>query len=193
MILWLNGPFGGGKTATAQAMVVAQPQWRVFDPETVGYFLRAALPDLADVDDFQDWPAWRPLVATSLHQVTLQTGQQLIAPQSVLNEDYFTEIINGLDAAGHETFHVVLDAPEDVLRQRIEAADEAHAWRVQHLPIYLTARRWMVRRADLVVDTTTLDPASVAAAILDAIVSRRVRPAAGMPPGGRGRAAGRAP
>ena len=89
MILWLNGPFGGGKTSTAEALTAARPEWRVFDPDLVGYFLRAALPDLADLDDFQDWPAWRPLVAASLNEVAIQTGQQLIAPQSVLNEDHF--------------------------------------------------------------------------------------------------------
>ncbi|MFZ0324133.1 MAG: hypothetical protein WAN48_08395, partial [Actinomycetes bacterium] len=72
MILWLNGPFGGGKTSTAEALAAARPQWRVFDPEVVGYFLRAALPDVTDVDDFQDLPAWRPLVAASLHEVAIQ-------------------------------------------------------------------------------------------------------------------------
>lgn len=172
MILWLNGPFGGGKTTTADALAAARPEWRVFDPEMVGYFLRAALPDLTDVADFQDWAAWRPLVAASLHQVAVQTGQHLIAPQSVLREGYFAEIVNGLAVAGHEMFHVVLDAPEDVLRRRIEGAEEAQAWRLQHLPIYVDARDWMVARADLVVDTSTLGPASVAATILDAMGDR---------------------
>ena len=170
MILWLNGPFGGGKTSTAAALAAVRPQWRVFDPEMVGHFLCAALPDLAEgVDDFQDLPAWRPLVAATLHEVSVQTGQHLVAPQSVLNERYFKEIVGQLASAGQRTFHVVLDAPEAVLRQRIEESDEAQAWRLGHLTLYLEARGWMVGQADLVLDTSTYDPAGVATTIVAAV------------------------
>jgi hypothetical protein len=107
----------------------------------VGHFLCAALPDLAEnVEDFQDLPAWRPLVAAMLQEVSVQTGQHIVAPQSVLNESYFTEIVGRLASAGQQTFHVVLDAPEAVLRQRIDASDEAQAWCLEHLPRYLEAR-----------------------------------------------------
>jgi hypothetical protein len=172
VILWLNGPFGGGKTATAGALAAVRPEWRVFDPEIVGHFLRAALPDLTEVDDFQDLPAWRPLVAASLHEVTVQTGQQLIAPQSVLNEGYFTEIVGGLAMAGHRTFHVVLDAPENVLRRRIQGSEEAQAWRLEHLPVYLEAREWMAGLADLILDTSAHEPADLARTIVAAIGDR---------------------
>jgi hypothetical protein len=138
----------------------------------VGDFLRAALPDLTDVDDFQDWPAWRPLVAASLHEVATQTGQHLIAPQSVLNEDYFAEIVKCLAVAGHQTFHVVLDAPEAALRQRIQAVEEAQEWRLAHLPVYLEAREWMVTRADLVVDTSAHGPTALAQTIIATVGDR---------------------
>lgn len=169
MILWLNGPFGGGKTSTAEAVAALRPTWRVFDPEMVGYFLRAALPDLTDGGDFQDWPAWRPLVVASLHEVATQTGQHLIAPQSVLNEGYFTEIVDGLAMAGHQTFHVLLDAPEGALRQRVEAVDEARDWRLAHVPVYLQARGWMAARADLVLNTASHEPMALARAIIAAV------------------------
>lgn len=172
MILWLNGPFGGGKTSTAEALAAARPDWRIFDPEMVGYFLRAALPDISDVDDFQDWAAWRPLVMASLHEVSAQTRQPLVAPQSVLREDYFSEIIDGLAKAGHQTFHVLLDAPELVLRQRILAVEEAQDWRLAHLPIYLNARGWMADRADLVLDTSQDDPTALARSIIEHIAGR---------------------
>jgi hypothetical protein len=173
VILWLNGPFGGGKTSTAAALAAVRPQWRVFDPEIIGHFLCAALPDLAeDVDDFQDLPAWRPLVAAALHEVSVQTGQHIVAPQSVLNESYFTEIVRRLASAGQQTFHVVLDAPEAALRRRIEASDEAQAWRLEHLPLYLEARRWMVGHADLVFDTQTDDPAGIARTIVAEVRNR---------------------
>ena len=173
VIVWLNGPFGGGKTSTAGALSAVRPQWRVFDPEMVGHFLCAALPDLAeDVDDFQDLPAWRPLVAATLHEVSVQTGQHLVAPQSVLNESYFREIVERLTSAGQQPFHVVLDAPEGVLRERIEGSDEAQAWRLDHLPLYLEARKWMVGQADLVLDTSADDPLGLARTIAGAVSDR---------------------
>ena len=64
MIVWLNGTFGAGKTATAAALVPLIPEARLFDPETVGYMLRANLAD-HPVPDFSTghrggiW-SWRP-------------------------------------------------------------------------------------------------------------------------------------
>jgi hypothetical protein len=69
VIVWLNGTFGCGKTATAAELRGLIPSSRVFDPETVGYMLQ---PNLADhpVTDFQHWPPWRPLVvAAAAHAV----------------------------------------------------------------------------------------------------------------------------
>jgi hypothetical protein len=64
VIIWLNGTFGAGKTATAKELLPLVPDTRLFDPETVGYMLR---PNLADrpVSDFQHWPPWRTLVVAT--------------------------------------------------------------------------------------------------------------------------------
>ena len=36
MIIWLNGPFGVGKTAVARALLEAKPDWALLDPEVRG-------------------------------------------------------------------------------------------------------------------------------------------------------------
>lgn len=61
VIIWLNGPFGAGKTTTAKQLVGRLDNARHFDPELVGYLLRTALGD-HDLKDFQDLPPWRELV-----------------------------------------------------------------------------------------------------------------------------------
>lgn len=53
----------------------------------------------------------------------------------MLDEGYYTEIDSRLAMAGQRTFHVVLDAPEAVLRHRIARSDEAQAWRSENLPV----------------------------------------------------------
>jgi chloramphenicol 3-O-phosphotransferase len=168
MIIWLNGTFGSGKTSTAGELHSLVPMSRVFDPETVGYMLA---PNLADrpVADFQHWPPWRPLVAATATELARFTGQHLIAPQAIMVRAYLEEIFAGLRDAGLEVFHVVLDAAEDVLRQRIQGSAEAQAWRLDHLAEYRRSRAWMIRAADLAVDTGGRAPTEIAHQIASAL------------------------
>ena len=165
MIIWLNGTFGVGKTSTADRLATLIPSGRVFDPETVGAMLRANLAD-RPVADFQDWPAWPPLVATALIEITRMTGENIIAPQTVLKRDRLDQVLAPLRVAGVEVFHVLLDADQAVLRSRIAGSDEAMAWRLDHLDEYDAARSWMVEMADLVVDTAASTPPQIARRIL---------------------------
>lgn len=168
MIIWLNGTFGCGKTSTAAELQSLVPSSRVFDPETVGYMLQ---PNLADhpVSDFQHWPPWRPLVVATATELARFTGQHLIAPQTVLVRAYLEQIFAGLRDAGLEVFHVVLDAGEEVLRQRIQGSAEAQDWRLDHLAEYRSAREWMIPAADLAVDTSRRTSGQIAVQITDAL------------------------
>jgi cytidylate kinase len=164
VVIWLNGTFGAGKTTTATALLGLVDGFRVFDPETVGYMLQPNLVDLP-VSDFQHWAAWRPLVVATAHALIDQTGEDLIAPQTVLDEGYMAEILAGFARGGTAVFHVLLDCRLDVLRQRIVASPEATEWRLAHLEAYEAARPWILSAAHLVVDTTTATPHEVAEAI----------------------------
>ena len=168
VIIWLNGTFGVGKTSTAQRLAAMVPGSRVFDPEAVGQMLRGVLAD-RPVGDFQDWAAWRPLVAASLTEIARMTGQHVVVPQAVLKREYFDQIFAQLRAAELDTFHVVLDAADAVLRNRIETSDEAREWRLTHLDEYQDARSWMTEAADYVVDTAASTPPQIARRIFGAL------------------------
>lgn len=158
MIIWLNGTFGAGKTATARKLVPLVPESRLFDPELVGYVLMEYLSD-QEFSDFQDLAPWRTLVPIVTNQVARFTGQHLIATQSVLNEAYWAELQQGFFRHSLGVFHVVLHVESGVLRERIKADEEekkkACQWRL-HIPDYTAARPWLERTADLVVDSTAL-------------------------------------
>lgn len=168
VVIWLNGTFGAGKTTTATELRPLLNGFRIFDPETVGYMLRANLTDLP-VPDFQQWSSWRPLVVATAIEMMKQTGQNLIAPQTVLDEPYMTEIVRGFRSHGTTVIHVLLDADIDTLRSRITGSAEAREWRLAHLTTYAAARRWMLDAADLVLDTTTATPQQVALSIASAM------------------------
>jgi hypothetical protein len=171
MILWLNGPFGVGKTATAQCIVAAHAGWRLFDPETVGYMLKANLRD-HDIADFQDLDAWRALVPRVAAELNTLTRTDLVAVQTVLVERYWSDLRAGAAFLGVDIFHVLLDCREDVLRGRIHADDVergARDWRLDHLAVYEAARPWLIRAADIVLDTSALNCDQVAEQVLAAL------------------------
>jgi hypothetical protein len=170
MIVWLNGTFGAGKTTTADLLLNDLPDARIFDAEQVGYMLRG-IGGLPALGDFQHWPPWRTLVAETARQVLSYVGGTLIIPQTVLVEDYWTEIHHDLTASGIEVRHFVLHAETATLRRRIEQHDEhIRAWRLNHLDAYQAAMAWL-NRAGEVVDTTDLTPKAVAQAVRDRVLT----------------------
>jgi hypothetical protein len=167
VIIWLNGTFGAGKTTTARLLTEKSAGLRMFDPESVGFMLR---PNLTDhpVTDFQHWHPWRVLTPIVADELIRFSGQSLVAPQTVLEEAYWDELLLGLSERGHGVLHVLLEADESTLRSRIEADEEwavASQWRLDHLPTFTEARSWMARRADLIVDATRLTAEQVAASV----------------------------
>lgn len=164
MIIWINGTFGAGKTTTARLLASQSDRVRLFDPEWVGYLLRANLQD-HPVADFQQWPSWRVLTPLVADEIARFSGQHLVAPQTVLDEDYRLELMDGLATRGHQVLHVVLEAETPALVDRIRADEEeaaARQWRLDHLTAYEGARPWLARRADLMLDTTHRAPQEVA-------------------------------
>lgn len=171
VILWVNGTFGVGKTTTANVIRERDSKWRVFDPEWVGYMLRANLGDL-DVADFQELPPWRSLVPQVAHEISSLTGDSLVTVQSVLVETYWNELRKGFAERQLDVFHVLLDAQADTLHARItsdQVEGGAERWRLDHIAAYESARPWMTACADLVVDTTRLTAAEAALRIMEAL------------------------
>lgn len=175
MIIWLNGTFGVGKTTTTGHLVRDDARLRAFDPEWVGYLLANNLRD-HEVSDFQHYPSWRRLVPLVADEIVAFTGQHLVAAQSVLVEDYWDEIQGGLTGLGHEVLHVVLDADAETLHARIDSdVDEPETvrpWRHRHVEDWEAARPWLLRAADLVVDTVALDAPAAAVQVRDVIAGR---------------------
>ena len=174
MIVWLNGTFGAGKSSTAAELAGILPGARQFDPEDVGYMLKANLAD-QDFTDFQQLPPWRTLVPVVMAEVAALTGQHLIAVQTVLTESYWRELIAGLAARSLEVFHVVLHADPAVLERRIRAdtvEPRACQWRLDHLGEFAAARQWLEPAADLVIDSTHLSVNEVAQTVAAAAEPR---------------------
>jgi hypothetical protein len=168
--LWLNGPFGVGKTTTARHIIEREARWRLFDPEWVGAMLRANLAGV-EYDDFQELESWRTLVPIVAREVaaTMRT-RHLLVVQTVLVEEHWLELRRGFEREDLELVHVVLDCDEQPLRTRITADEDdpgAADWRDAHVDAYRSARDWMAGAADLVVDTTARTAAEAAELVVE--------------------------
>jgi broad-specificity NMP kinase len=173
MILWLNGTFGAGKTTTSKELVSLIPETRIFDAEYVGYMLRDAVTDMprTGAGGFQSWQPWRALVVETAAQLLNYVGGRLIVVQTVLEEQYWTEIRDGFQKADLPLHHVVLHTDPDTLTQRIEADTEhSRDWRLNHLVAYREAVPWLHREAE-VIDTTHRTPQEAAQLIAAGIRS----------------------
>lgn len=163
MIFWLNGTFGAGKTTTSRELVKLLPDAHLFDPEMVGFMLSRVIDE--PIGDFQNWPAWRALVAETAVQLLAHWSGPLVVPMTLLREPYAMEIFSALRARGVELRHFVLHADEAELVRRIETdtvETGASKWRLNHLAVYQEALPWLRESAE-VIDTTDTPAHTVAA------------------------------
>ncbi|GAA4966364.1 hypothetical protein GCM10023205_33720 [Yinghuangia aomiensis] len=118
MLVWINGPFGGGKTQTAFEIKRRLPGSIVCDPETVGFGLNRMVPrELRG--DFQDFPAWRQGVFEVLDRVVAGHPGPVIAPMTVVEPDYFAETVGRLRERGHDVRHFTLLAERETVLRRL--------------------------------------------------------------------------
>lgn len=171
MILWLNGTHGVGKTTTSRLVQQLVPGSRIFDAEKVGETLMDVQPGLPATDNFQHWPPWRPLVVDTARRILDYTGGTLVMPMTVLVEQYWREIADGLADHGVPVRHFLLHADQETLRGRIQQDPDMgpSTFRLRYVEPYARAHRdWLQDEAE-VIDTTTLTPAETARQVSDAV------------------------
>ena len=125
MLVWINGPFGGGKTQTAFALQRRLPGSVVCDPEHVGFGLHRMTPP-ALRGDFQDRPAWRQGVREVLDDVLRRHPGDVIVPMTLVEPAYVEEVIGRLRADGHPLTHVALLAEPATVRRRLRERAYGH-------------------------------------------------------------------
>ncbi|WP_328898320.1 AAA family ATPase [Streptomyces sp. NBC_00236] len=118
MLLWINGPFGGGKTQTAYELRRRLPGSVVCDPEHVGFGLHRTLPP-ALRGDFQDLPAWRQGVHDMLALALSGHPGTVIAPMTLVDPGYFAEIVGRLREGGRTVHHFALLAERETVLGRL--------------------------------------------------------------------------
>ena len=168
-IVLINGPFGIGKSTTANLVVEQLPSSMLFDPEVIGAFLHRLVGPEAMAGDYQDLQLWRHLVVDVAHRLHTDCNRDLIVPMSLWRYEYFREITDGFKKSGSEVVCFRLTCTPSTLTSRIlgrRDEDGGHAWCLDHLESGLAAAN--DPRFGIEIETQGRTPIEVA----DAIVSR---------------------
>lgn len=180
MIVWLNGTYGAGKTSAARELLDLLPGSVLYDPELIGAGLRLLLPQkrMGGASDYQDLRSWRRLVVDIAAALLTEVSGPLIAPMTLLRQEYRDEIFGGLAARRIPVCHVLAHADETILRERIaqreeipgdpEAGTSVREWCLRHLAAYQDALPWLAADAH-VVDVGRLSPRQTAQRIAEAV------------------------
>ncbi|MGC5326916.1 AAA family ATPase [Brevibacillus sp. SYSU BS000544] len=130
MIIMINGAFGVGKTTVAQKLLTRLENSMLYDPEIVGFMLRAIITE--DVkkpeektEDFQDLTLWRELTVDVAKSLVRHYNKNLIVPMTICNQAYFEYIRKGFQEIDEQTFHFCLIASEQTIHERLRKRGEA--------------------------------------------------------------------
>ncbi|MCX4821306.1 AAA family ATPase [Streptomyces sp. NBC_01142] len=126
MLLWINGPFGGGKTQTAYEIQRRLPGSVICDPEHAGFGLQRMLPPSLR-GDFQDLHSWRQAVYEVLDLALTKYDGTVIVPMTIVEPGYFQDTVGQLRARGHDVRHFALLADRRTVLRRLRERGFGHA------------------------------------------------------------------
>lgn len=134
MIIWLNGAFGAGKTETANELNRRIPKSHIYDPEILGETTRWVIPKELKKADFQDYEVWREGNYCFLKYLDQEYDGVLIVPMTIVNPQYFDELIGRLINDGITVNHFVLSASKDTIDNRLlNRGEEVNSWPSQQI------------------------------------------------------------
>ena len=185
MLLWINGPFGGGKTQTAHEIQRRLPGSVICDPEHAGFGLRRMLPPGLR-GDFQDLVSWRQGVVEVLDLALTRHDGVVIVPMTVTDSGYFAETVGRLRELGQDVRHFTLLAERETVLERLRerrlgrllrfAAGNAdprrESWAVQRLDHCLERLREAEFAEHLWTDHTTVPKTADRIAVLAGLTLR---------------------
>lgn len=128
-ILWLNGPFGVGKTTVARLLT----NRRIVDPERIGFVMRRTF---WRGRDYQDVALWRRLVVRQVRRAARKGP--IVVPMTIVRREVLDAVVGTLN----DVRLVALVAPDDVIAARVHADrldSGAKHWRLDNLKRCVTA------------------------------------------------------
>ncbi len=139
MILWLNGAFGVGKTATANELHRRISNSYIFDPENAGGYIHANIPEQLKKGDFQDFPMWRSINFEMIRYLAEHYDGTLVIPMTITNRVYYDELVGKLAEIFDVRVFLLCAERETILSRLILRGEQEDNWASQQIKRCLTA------------------------------------------------------
>lgn len=158
MIIWINGAFGSGKTTCAFELHRRLPNSFVYDPENIGYFLNSNLPNIMHESNFQNYKHWRLFNYEILRSLEQKYNGTIIVPMTIINKQYYDEIIGRLFKDGITINHFILFAQKETLIKRLNKRFEfGNSWGKQHIDLCIHAFENDICEQKIFTDSMSVD------------------------------------
>lgn len=171
MIIWLNGAFGAGKTTSAFELNRRLPNSFVYDPENIGFFIRKNTPKATHMPDFQDYEQWRSFNYEMLRRIANEYDGTIIVPMTIVNRQYYNEIIQRLIDDGILLKHYILYANKETILKRLnKRLARGETWAKTQVDRCIHAFNHEITEEKIVTDNKSVD------AVVEEIATRSELP-----------------
>ncbi len=158
MIIWINGAFGSGKTTCAYELNRRLPNSHVYDPENIGYFIRKNIPEKLNEPDFQDHEQWRLFNYEMLKYLSDAFDGVIIVPMTLVNRQYYDEIIGRLTKEGIDIKHYVLYAEKKTIEKRLnKRLERGNTWAKAQIDRCTYAFNHYIMEEKIITDNKSID------------------------------------
>ena len=138
MILWIDGPYGVGKSTLAEALHGLRPESFVFDAEEVGNAVRDNLPMNTYSDVFEGYPLWFEFCSELLLEISKSFWGDIFVPMTLIYPDSFEKIAAPLREYGTDIRHILLESDYETVRGRIlERGEDEDCWCIENIGLCL--------------------------------------------------------
>ena len=143
MVVWINGPYGVGKSTLAEKLHERDPESFIFDAEAVGNAVRDNLPRaLYNGAVFEAYPLWFSFCAELLRKISAGFGGHVYVPMTLVYKDSFARIAQPLAESGVAAKHILLVSTHEIVHDRILARGEDEGcWCMENIDLCLKNQR----------------------------------------------------
>lgn len=158
MIIWINGPYGVGKSTLAEKLAQLLPESFLFDAEKVGDAVRDNLPERFFRETYEEYPLWYDLCCRLLGELNEVYDGCVLVPMTLKRPVSQQLLFDRLTVTGVPVKHVLLEADRATVRERIlRRGEEEDCWCMQNIEACLSAQREMQCDLRLQTDGKTVE------------------------------------
>lgn len=142
MIIWINGPYGVGKSTLAEALRDKRPNSFLFDAELAGDAVRENLPKSFFRETYEEYPLWHEVCFLLLKELDKTFDGDVFVPMTLKWVESVNAILNRLREAGVPVSHILLEADHDTVHDRILLrGEEEGCWCMEQIDECLNCQR----------------------------------------------------